>query len=92
MSANCLLWVRVVLTDWQRLSVRREEGEPLSKKSDAVRALLVIVPVLAVGLYSVIRGAFWGPSVEAIPVILGVVCIVCAGGMTRAWVRQARRT
>lgn len=53
-----------------------------------VGAVLGLGPVLAIGVYAIGRGAFWGESVDPVAIILGVACVVLVGAALRRGFRN----
>jgi hypothetical protein len=57
-------------------------------RSVMFRAAIGLGPILAIGVFAIVRGAFWGDSVDPVLVVLGVGCLVCVGGALRAGYRN----
>jgi hypothetical protein len=68
--------LRLTRTDKLRSVLTREEIQGL---------VLVVLPVFVIGVYGIVRGGFSGDSVDPVPVVLGIGCVVCVGGMLHRW-------
>jgi TRAP-type mannitol/chloroaromatic compound transport system permease small subunit len=60
------------------------------KTIDLLRVVLVLIPFTAVGIYAIADGVFWSESIDVVSLTLGLVTLLCVGGMTRAWLRYNR--
>ena len=60
-------------------------------KREALGLILVVIPFFALGVYAIVRGAFWEESVDPVPVVLGIVCVVGVVGAFHTWLRNRPR-
>lgn len=56
-------------------------------RTEVLGVIVVLIPFTAIGIFAIATGLL-ADSVDLVSLTLGVVLLVCVGGMTRTWLRQ----